>query len=65
MQEKSLWRAFADLARHRDSTRLISAALLGHFDSAKVFHLNDPLNNKLDVVSFNEYAGWYFLRLIV
>lgn len=50
----------ADLARHRDSTRLISAALLGHFDSAKVFHLNDPLSNKLDVVSFNEYAGWYF-----
>lgn len=50
----------ADHARRLDSTRLISAALLGHFDSAKVFHLNDPLVNKLDVVSFNEYAGWYF-----
>lgn len=50
----------ADHAHRRDSTRLISAALLGHFDSAKVFHLNDPLINKLDIVSFNEYAGWYF-----
>lgn len=50
----------ADHAHKLDSTRLVSAALLGHFDSSKTFHLNDSLRNKLDIISFNEYAGWYF-----
>lgn len=49
----------ADLAHRLDTTRLVSAALLGGFDSANVFHLNDPLANKLDITSFNEYVGWY------
>lgn len=50
----------ADHAHKLDSTRLVSAALLGHFDSSKIFRLNDSLRNKLDLISFNEYAGWYF-----
>jgi beta-glucuronidase len=41
-----------------DDTRLVSAALLGYINS-NVFHLDDPLGKKLDLVSFNEYIGWY------
>ncbi len=45
-------------ARAQDSTRLVTAALLSsrHGDEIQV---NDPLGAYLDVVSFNEYAGWY------
>ena len=45
-------------ARAQDSTRLVTAALLSsrHADEIQV---NDPLGAYLDVVSFNEYAGWY------
>lgn len=50
--------ALADHAHALDNTRLVSAALLGHI-SNNVFHLDDPLGKKLDVVSFNEYIGWY------
>ncbi len=48
----------ADDAHNLDNTRLVSAALLGHINS-DTFHLDDPLGKKLDVVSFNEYIGWY------
>ncbi len=48
----------ADQAHMLDDTRLVSAALLGHINN-NVFHLDDPLGKKLDVVSFNEYIGWY------
>jgi beta-glucuronidase len=50
--------ALADHAHVLDDTRLVSAALLGHINN-NVFHLDDPLGKKLDVVSFNEYLGWY------
>ena len=50
--------ALADHAHMLDDTRLVSAALLGHINN-NVFHLDDPLGKKLDVVSFNEYLGWY------
>lgn len=45
-------------ARAQDGTRLITAAMLSsmHGDDIQV---NDPLGAYLDVVSFNEYAGWY------
>lgn len=45
-------------AREHDNTRLVTAAMLSskHGDSITV---NDPLGAYLDVVSFNEYAGWY------
>ncbi len=53
----------ADYVRSLDGTRLISAACKkdqetdGHPDS--VYTYNDPLIEKLDVISFNEYLGWY------
>jgi beta-glucuronidase len=50
--------ALADHAHMLDNTRLVSAALLGHTNN-NVFHLDDPLGKKLDVVSFNQYIGWY------
>jgi beta-glucuronidase len=50
--------ALADQAHMLDNTRLVSAALLGHINN-NVFHLDDPLGKKLDVISFNEYLGWY------
>ena len=48
----------ADHAHLLDNTRLVSAALLGHINN-DTFHLDDPLGKKLDIVSFNEYIGWY------
>jgi len=53
----------ADYIRSKDSTRLISAAVKkdqeidGHPDS--VYTYNDPLIEKLDIISINEYLGWY------
>jgi beta-glucuronidase len=53
----------ADYIRTIDDTRLISAACQkdqksdGHPDS--VYTYNDPIMAKLDVISFNEYLGWY------
>lgn len=46
-------------ARALDGTRLIAAALEVHRED-KTIILNDPLGEKIDLVSFNEYAGWYF-----
>jgi beta-glucuronidase len=40
------------------NTRLISAALLAD-EKNNVIELNDPLGSKVDVISFNEYYGWY------
>ncbi|MFL1011492.1 glycoside hydrolase family 2 protein [Flavisericum labens] len=53
----------ADYIRGIDNTRLISAAIKkdqekdGHPDS--VYTYNDPLIEKLDIISLNEYLGWY------
>lgn len=55
--------AMADHIRSIDNTRLLSAAckkdqeLDGHPDS--VYTYNDPIMEKLDIISFNEYLGWY------
>lgn len=57
---ESFMEALAGHTHLLDSTRLVSAALLGYTDSTKTFHLNDALANKLDILSFNEYIGWYF-----
>lgn len=52
-----------DHIRAQDSTRLISAAckkdqeLDGH--PASVYTYSDPLMQKLDIISINEYLGWY------
>ncbi|ULC58171.1 beta galactosidase jelly roll domain-containing protein [Flaviramulus sp. BrNp1-15] len=48
-------------ARRIDSTRLISAALEQSTDknNPDVMHIDDPFADYLDVLSFNEYIGWY------
>ncbi|GAB2816359.1 glycoside hydrolase family 2 protein [Ferruginibacter profundus] len=46
-------------ARSLDDTRLIAAALEIHRNGNNVV-VEDPLGEKLDLVSFNEYAGWYW-----
>ncbi|HEY1113766.1 MAG TPA: glycoside hydrolase family 2 TIM barrel-domain containing protein, partial [Chitinophagaceae bacterium] len=46
-------------ARSLDDTRLVAAALEVHREGRDVI-INDPLGEKLDLVSFNEYAGWYW-----
>ena len=49
--------------RSMDSTRLLSAACKkdqavdGHPDND--YTLNDPIMKHLDIISFNEYLGWY------
>ena len=46
-------------ARSLDDTRLVAAALEIHRKGNDVV-VEDPLGEKLDLVSFNEYAGWYW-----
>ena len=45
-------------ARSLDSTRLVSAALEVNYQSG-VNNIDDPLGEYVDIVSFNEYLGWY------
>ena len=49
----------AQHARSLDSTRLISMAMEVTSASNYVNRLNDNMNQYVDVVSFNEYVGWY------
>lgn len=51
--------SLARFARSMDDSRLISMAM--EVTSAKNFHnkLNDNMNEYVDVVSFNQYVGWY------
>ena len=46
-------------ARSLDSTRLITAALETHYADPQTIVVEDPLGKFLDVVSCNEYVGWY------
>ncbi|MDB5230230.1 MAG: beta-glucuronidase [Chitinophagaceae bacterium] len=48
-----------DHARALDNTRLVAAALEVHRQGEESF-VNDPLGEKIDLASFNEYAGWYW-----
>lgn len=50
-----------DHVRDLDDTRLISAALEVHTepDKPNTYIINDPLGEKLDLLAFNEYIGWY------
>jgi beta-glucuronidase len=45
--------------RSLDDTRLVAAALEVH-QQQNTMIVDDPLGEKLDLVSFNEYAGWYW-----
>ncbi len=51
----------ADTARHIDNVRLISAALEQHGipGNELVRTIEDPFAQYVDLVSFNEYIGWY------
>ncbi|WP_113638905.1 glycoside hydrolase family 2 protein [Nubsella zeaxanthinifaciens] len=49
----------ADKVRSLDNTRLVSAALEVHRKGYNVI-VDDPLGEKLDLVSFNQYGGWYW-----
>lgn len=51
----------AERARELDGSRLISAALEVHRKENEPFTyvVDDPLGKYLDVLSFNEYIGWY------
>lgn len=49
----------ATKARSLDDTRLVAAALEVHRKGNEAI-VDDPLGEKLDLVSFNEYAGWYW-----
>jgi len=51
--------ALAELAHKLDSTRLVTAALETHYEDPKTLTVDDPLGRYLDVVSCNEYVGWY------
>ncbi|MEO6522915.1 MAG: glycoside hydrolase family 2 TIM barrel-domain containing protein [Mucilaginibacter sp.] len=53
--------SLADKARNLDNTRLVAAALELHRKNYEVY-VDDPLAEKLDLVSFNEYAGWYWAK---
>ncbi len=48
-------------ARSLDTTRLLSAAMEKHSkpDAASVQVVQDPLADLVDIVSFNQYIGWY------
>ncbi|RYY59805.1 MAG: beta-glucuronidase [Chitinophagaceae bacterium] len=48
-----------DHARLLDNSRLVAAALEVHRKDKMVI-VDDPLGEKIDLVSFNEYAGWYW-----
>ena len=49
----------AEYARTQDNTRLISMAMEVTGASNYVNRLQDNMNKFVDVVSFNEYVGWY------
>jgi beta-glucuronidase len=49
----------AQYARTLDNTRLISMAMEVTSASNYVNRLNDNMNKYVDVVSFNQYIGWY------
>ncbi len=53
-------RHLVEAARVMDSSRLITAAMEVNYGSGKDTHVvDDPLGKYVDVVSFNEYLGWY------
>ena len=51
--------SLAQYARTQDSTRLISMAMEVTSASNYVNRLQDNMNEYVDVISFNQYIGWY------
>lgn len=54
-------KTLVDTARSADGTRLVSAAMEVHTDPKDSNHkiVDDPFGQYTDLVSFNEYIGWY------
>jgi beta-glucuronidase len=53
-------KSLVDSARVMDPTRLLTAALeVNYNSSSKTRMIDDPLGEYLDLISFNEYLGWY------
>jgi len=51
--------SLADHVKALDNTRLVAAALEVVREGFDV-HVDDPLGEKIDLASFNEYGGWYW-----
>jgi beta-glucuronidase len=51
----------AHTAHNLDSTRLLSMAVEKHYkaDNPYIAVVEDPLSDLVDIISFNEYVGWY------
>ena len=51
----------AKKARELDKARLLSAAMEKHYrsDNPNIAVVEDPLADLVDIVSFNQYIGWY------
>lgn len=49
----------AAYARSKDNTRLISMAMEVTGSSGNVNNVEDNLNQYVDIISFNQYKGWY------
>ncbi len=52
-------KSLADQARSLDPTRLVAAAMEKHAKDKQTMTLKDPAADFLDVLSFNQYIGWY------
>lgn len=48
-----------DKAHEMDPTRLVSSAMEKTYLDRNTVTCNDPLAEKVDLMSFNEYVGWY------
>ncbi len=56
----SFMKGLLDEARKKDPTRLVSAALEVNYHSDENMRwIDDPLGEYVDIVSFNQYLGWY------
>ena len=51
----------AHKVRSLDDTRLISAAMEKHYskNDSNIAEISDPLAEVVDIISFNQYIGWY------
>ncbi len=48
-----------DKTREMDNTRLVAAAMEKEEIRPGVMTVHDPLSEKIDLISFNQYVGWY------
>lgn len=60
-QRNVFLKSLVDLTRSMDDTRLVSAALEKGYKENNNFAaiVDDPFGEYVDVLSFNEYVGWY------